>query len=317
MTMINDQRIAVVVPCYNESTQILRVLQTMPAEVDRVYVIDDASPDDTAAVVRAYQPCDPRIELLVHPVNQGVGGAIASGYKAALAERMDVTVVMAGDGQMDPTDFPAIVEPVLSGHYDYAKGNRLFSGEAWNMIPRVRYLGNAMLSLLTKIASGYWHIADSQSGYTAISLHGLEAINWDLMYKRYGQPNDLLVRLNIADMRVTDVPIRPVYGIGEKSGIRPLRMIPQLSWLIFRLFFYRLLHKYVIQDFHPLVFFYAFGLTLFPPGFVFGIYLLGLRLFFGPIAGTSAMFATLLTLMGLQFLLFAMLFDQEQNKHLK
>lgn len=185
------------------------------------------------------------------------------------------------------------------------------------MIPRMRYLGNATLSLLTKIASGYWHIADSQSGYTAISLRGLEAINWDLMYKRYGQPNDLLVRLNIADMRVTDVPIRPVYGIGEKSGIRPLRMIPQLAWLIARLFFYRLLHKYVIKDFHPLLFFYTFGLMLFPVGFLFGTYLVIVRLLSGPIAGTSAMFAALLTLMGLQFLLFAMLFDQEQNKHLK
>lgn len=315
--MIQEKRIAVVVPCYNESTQILRVLETMPVEVDRVLVIDDASADDTVSLVRSYLPTDPRIMLIVHPVNQGVGGSIASGYQAALAERMDVTVVMAGDGQMDPADFPAIVAPVLSGRCDYAKGNRLFTGEAWTMIPRVRYLGNAMLSLLTKIASGYWHIADSQSGYTAINLRALEVIDWDLMYRRYGQPNDLLVRLNIADMRVTDVPIRPVYGIGEKSGIRPLRMIPRLSWLITRLFFYRLLHKYVIKDFHPLLFFYAFGLLLFPPGLLFGLYLLGHRLFDGPIAGTSAMFAAFLTIMGLQFLLFAMLFDQEQNKHLK
>ncbi len=315
--MNHGQRVAVVVPCYNESTQILRVFKTMPAEVDRIYVIDDASPDDTAGIVRTYQPQDPRITLIVHPDNQGVGGAIASGYQAALAERMDVTVVMAGDGQMDPADFPAIVAPVVSGRYDYAKGNRLFTGEAWHMIPRVRYLGNAMLSLLTKIASGYWHIADSQSGYTAINLRGLEAIDWNLMYKRYGQPNDLLVRLNIADMRVTDVPIRPVYGIGEKSGIRPLRMIPRLSWLIIRLFFYRLQQKYVIKDFHPLLFFYAFGLLLFPVGFLLGTYLVIERIVAGPIAGTSAMFAALLTLMGLQFLLFAMLFDQEQNKHLK
>jgi glycosyltransferase involved in cell wall biosynthesis len=315
--MIDNSTIAVVVPCYNEETQILRVLMTMPAEVDRVYVIDDASPDNTAPVIRDYQPQDQRVQLIVHPVNQGVGGAIATGYKAALADGMACTVVMAGDGQMDPADFGAICEPVLSGAYDYAKGNRLFSGEAWDMIPRVRYLGNAMLSLLTKIASGYWHVADSQSGYAAISLKALKAIDWDLMYKRYGQPNDLLVRLNIAEMRVTDVPIRPVYGIGEKSGIRPLRMIPRLSWLITRLFFYRMLRKYVIQDFHPLVFFYMAGLVMFPLGSLFGLYLLGERLFVGPIAGTSAMFAAFLTIMGLQFLLFAMLFDQENGRHLK
>ena len=315
--MLNTQRIAVVIPCYNEETQIQRVLETIPQQVDRIFVVDDASVDATVAVVEQYQPRDSRVSLIVLTDNQGVGGAIAAGYKAALAGRYDCTVVMAGDGQMDPADFPAIVEPVIARGYDYAKGNRLFSGEAWHMIPRVRYLGNAMLSLLTKIASGYWHIADSQSGYTAISLHGLESIDWDLMYKRYGQPNDLLVRLNIAEMRVVDVPIRPVYGIGEKSGIRPLRMIPGLSWLITRLFFYRLLHKYVIKDFHPLLVFYAVGLLVFPPGLLFGLYLVLLRLLSGPIAGTSALFAAMLTIMGLQFLLFAMLFDQEQNKHLK
>ncbi|MBK1718638.1 glycosyltransferase family 2 protein [Thiocystis violacea] len=315
--MMQDRRIAVVVPCYNEATQIRRVLDTMPAEVDRVYVIDDASQDDTVRIVREYLSKDPRVHLIVHEQNQGVGGSIATGYKQAVAEGMDVAVVMAGDGQMDPADFLAIVAPVLDGGYDYAKGNRLFSGEAWEMIPRVRYLGNAMLSLLTKIASGYWHIADSQSGYTAIGQRALEAIDWDQMYKRYGQPNDLLVRLNVAEMRVTDVPIRPVYGIGEKSGIRPLRMIPRLSWLIIRLFFYRMLHKYVIQDFHPLLFFYVLGILLFPPGFLFGFYLVVFRIFIGTIAETSALFAVFLTIMGLQFLLFAMLFDLENNRHLK
>lgn len=315
--MIQRKHIAVVVPCYNEENQIPRVLSSVPVEVDRVYVIDDASADNTVQVVRDYQHKDARVQLIVHPQNQGVGGAIATGYKAALADGMDCTVVMAGDGQMDPADFGAICAPVISGEYDYAKGNRLFSGEAWDMIPRVRYLGNAVLSLLTKIASGYWHIADSQSGYTAISLKALKAVDWDRMYKRYGQPNDLLVRLNIAEMRVTDVPIRPVYGIGERSGIRPLRMIPRLSWLVIRLFFYRMLQKYVIQDFHPLLFFYAAGLVMFPLGCLFGLWLLGYRLFAGPIAGTSAIFAAFLTIMGLQFLLFAMLFDQENGRDLK
>lgn len=315
--MITNSRIAVVVPCFNEGTQINRVLDTMPADVDCIYVIDDASEDNTADLVRKRVSKDPRIRLIEHPSNQGVGGAIATGYQAALADDMDIAVVMAGDGQMDPADFQAIVEPVLNHGYDYAKGNRLFSGEAWEMIPRVRYLGNAMLSLLTKIASGYWHIADSQSGYTAINRRALEAIDWEKMYKRYGQPNDLLVRLNIANMRVKDVPIRPVYGIGEQSGIRPLRMIPQLSWLITRLFFYRMLHKYVVKDFHPLVFFYGFGFLFLVPGMLFGFYLLMLRLFSGPIAETSALFAAFSSIMGLQFLLFAMLFDQQNNQHLK
>jgi glycosyltransferase involved in cell wall biosynthesis len=316
--MLFHQRLAVVVPCYNEQVLIRRVIETMPASVDRIFVVDDKSSDHTAGVVQEYVDKAPaRIVLLRHAENQGVGGAIATGYKAALAERFDLTVVMAGDAQMDPAELPAIVDPVARGECDYTKGNRLFSGEAWDMIPRVRYLGNAMLSLLTKIASGYWHVADSQSGYTAISLKALETIDWDQMYKRYGQPNDLLVRLNIHDFRVRDVPIRPIYGIGEKSGIRPLRMIPRLALLLHRLFWYRMVQKYVIRDFHPLLFFYLAGAALFPTGLLFGIYLFVMRIVSGPIAATSALFAMFLLMSGLQFLLFAMWMDMDHNKALR
>lgn len=316
--MFEDRTVAVVVPCYNEQSLIRKVIETMPDSVDQIFVVDDQSTDETAAVAQEYVGRAPeRVVLIRHAVNQGVGGAIASGYKAALAERFDVTVVMAGDAQMDPDELPAIVGPVARGECDYTKGNRLFSGEAWDMIPRVRYLGNAMLSLLTKIASGYWHVADSQSGYTAIDLKALETIDWDQMYKRYGQPNDLLVRLNIHGFRVWDVPIRPIYGIGEKSGIRPLRMIPRLALLLNRLFWYRMVQKYVIRDFHPLLFFYAAGSVLFPTGLLFGLYLFLLRVFHGPVAATSALFAMFLFLSGLQFLLFAMWMDMENNKELR
>jgi glycosyltransferase involved in cell wall biosynthesis len=316
--MLFNQRLAVVVPCYNEQVLIRRVIETMPDSVDRIFVVDDKSTDDTARVVQEYLDKAPeRIVLIRHAENQGVGGAIASGYKAALAERFDVTVVMAGDAQMDPAELPAIVDPVARGECDYTKGNRLFSGEAWEMIPRVRYLGNAMLSLLTKIASGYWHVADSQSGYAAIGLKALETIDWDQMYKRYGQPNDLLVRLNIHGLRVRDVPIRPIYGIGEKSGIRPLRMIPRLAMLLHRLFWYRMVQKYVIRDFHPLLFFYTFGIALFTPGLLLGLYLFFKRIIEGPIAVTSAMFAVFLFITGLQLLLFAMWMDMENNRHLR
>jgi glycosyltransferase involved in cell wall biosynthesis len=316
--MIGGKTVAVVVPCYNESLLVGRVIETMPAFVDRIFVVDDRSPDNTAEIVAGYVRSDPsRVVLIRHQANQGVGGAIASGYKAARDEGIDVTAVMAGDAQMDPAELEAIVGPVLRGECDYTKGNRLFSGEAWEMIPRVRYLGNAMLSLLTKVASGYWHVADSQSGYTAIGLAALRAIDWDLMYKRYGQPNDLLVRLNIHEFRVRDVPIRPIYGIGEKSGIRPLRMIPRLAFLLHRLFWYRMVQKYVIRDFHPLLFFYVIGLTLLTPGLILGGWLFVKRLLVGPIATTSAMFAMFLFIAGMQLLLFAMWMDMDRNKHLR
>jgi glycosyltransferase involved in cell wall biosynthesis len=316
--LFEKSSVGVVVPCYNEELLVTTVLDTMPDFVDRIYVIDDLSNDATVATVKRYIAQHPdRVELIVHEVNQGVGGAIATGYKAALADRMDVTAVMAGDAQMDPDDLSRVVAPVARGECDYTKGNRLFRGDAWEIIPRVRYLGNSMISLLTKIASGYWHVADTQSGYTAINLIALKRIDWDQMYKRYGQPNDLLVRLNIWKFRVRDVNVRPIYDIGEKSGIKPLRMIPQLLWLLWRLFMYRMVQKYVIRDFHPLLFFYAVGLTLFPAGSLFGTYLLLRRLLVGPVAETSALFAAFLLIMGLQFLLFAMWFDMEYNKDLK
>jgi hypothetical protein len=224
---------------------------------------------------------------------------------------------MAGDNQMDPADLPAILDPVVHDQADYSKGNRLFTGDAWNQIPRVRYLGNSMLSLLTKIASGYWHVADSQSGYTAINLKALKAINWDEMYKRYGQPNDLLVRLNIASMLVCDVPVRPVYNIGEKSGVKPVRLIPKLTWLLFKLFLLRMTQKYVIRDFHPLIFFYIMGFIL----LFFSLPLSG-RMFYwwyitGNIPPINALAVMFSVITGLQLFLFAMWFDMEYNRHLR
>lgn len=316
--MFLGKSVGVVIPAFNEEQLISKVVDTIPSFVDRIFVVDDCSSDNTPAVVLEHVNRNPaRVTLLRHEVNSGVGGAIATGYKAALSERLDVTAVMAGDAQMDPAELGDIVTPVARDECDYCKGNRLFSGEAWQMIPRVRYLGNAMLSLLTKIASGYWHIADSQSGYTAINLRALETIDWNKMYKRYGQPNDLLVRLNIYGFRVRDVPITPIYGIGEKSGIRPLRMIPRLSWLLVQLFWLRMVQKYVIRDFHPLLFFYISGITFFTPGALFGLYLFAKRILIGPVAATSAMFAMFLFITGLQLLLFAMWMDMEYNKHLR
>jgi glycosyltransferase involved in cell wall biosynthesis len=316
--LFEQARIGVVVPCYNEELLIGRVIETMPDFVDRIYIVDDCSGDGTVEIARGYAAKDAdRIRIIIHESNQGVGGAIASGYKAALEERMDVTSVMAGDAQMDPEDLAAILRPVVRGECDYAKGNRLFTGDVWRIMPRVRYLGNSMISLLTKIASGYWHVADSQSGYTAISLAVLKTIDWDKMYKHYGQPNDLLVRLNIYSFRVRDVTVRPVYNIGERSGIKPLRMIPRLSWLLWRLFLYRMLQKYVIRDFHPLLFFYTLGLALFPSGALLGVYLLVYRLTAGPVSGTTALFAAFLIITGLQFLFFAMWFDMDYNKNLR
>ncbi len=315
--MYKDKTVCVVIPCHNEETQIEMVISSMPEYVDHMIVVDDLSKDQTVEVIKNIRKRDQRIILIQHQANQGVGGAIANGYKWARDNDMDMAVVMAGDGQMNPDDLPALLDPVASGEADYSKGNRLFTGEAFKKIPTVRYIGNGFLSLFTKIASGYWNIADSQSGYTVINKKALASIDWDQMYKRYGQPNDILVRLNVENFRVKDVPIEPVYNIGEKSGIRIHKVIFTIGWLLTRLFFWRMKEKYIIRDFHPLVFFYLIG-------FAFGITttLLFLRVFViwymtAHIPSVNALAAMFSFMSATQFSLFAMWFDMEANKHLK
>jgi len=318
--MLDGKRIGVVVPAYNEEKLIGRVIETMPDFVDRIYVVDDCSRDGTSDRVRSYleQPSlNGRLELIRHTANQGVGAAIVTGYRKAAEEGMDVAAVMAGDAQMDPAELERVVEPVVRGEADYVKGNRLFTGEAWQIIPKHRYLGNAFLSLMTKIASGYWHVADSQTGYTAISTGAIRLLPLEKLYPRYGYPNHLLVMLNVFNQRVRDVPVRPVYNVGERSGIRLRKVIPVLTWLLTRCFFWRLKEKYVIRDFHPLVFFYLLGIALFPVGLLSGLYLVYHRLFVGPVAATSALFSVFLFVSGLQSLFFAMWFDMEYNKDLR
>jgi glycosyltransferase involved in cell wall biosynthesis len=313
--VLEGKRVAVVVPAYNEEELVAATLQGIPGFVDRIYVVDDASTDATAERVRAAG--DPRVELIVHDRNRGVGAAVVSGYKRALAERMDATAVMAGDNQMDPDELEGLALPVVRGELDYAKANRLFTGSAWRLIPRNRYLGNAVLSFLTKIASGYWHVADSQAGYTVLSLRVLRLLDLDRIYTSSGFPNDLLVHLNVWNARVRDFPSRPIYGVGERSGIRIRRVVPRISWLLWKGFFWRLREKYVIRDFHPLVFFYFLGFLMSLAGLVLGIVETVLRIMGHGITPATIVLVALLLISGSQFTLFAMWFDMESNKDLR
>jgi glycosyltransferase involved in cell wall biosynthesis len=315
--MYDGKSVAVVVPAHDEEALLAQTLTGIPEFVDRIYVVDDASRDATQDRANEAASSDPRIAVIVHERNQGVGAAILSGYARALVDRVDVTCVMAADNQMDPADLAALVEPVARGEVDYAKANRLITGQAWQLIPKHRYLGNAVLSLLTKIASGYWHVADSQSGYTAIALPTLERLDLDRIYRRYGFPNDMLVHLNVQNARVRDVPSRPIYGVGERSGIKLRKVVPRISWLLWKGFFWRMREKYVIRDFHPLVFFYFFGLALSVAGFGLGVALIVLRSLGHGITAATGVLVALLLIFGSQFTLFAMWFDMESNKDLR
>jgi glycosyltransferase involved in cell wall biosynthesis len=314
--VVEGKRVAVVVPAFEEALLVAGTIRGIPDFVDLVVVVDDCSSDGT--VERARETRDQRLEVIRHDENRGVGAAIATGYARCRELGVDVTCVMAADNQMDPSELAALVGPVARGEVEYAKANRLVSGEAWNLIPRARYLGNAVLSLLTKIASGYWHVADSQAGYTAVSLGALRRLDLERLYRRYGFPNDMLVHLNVQNARVRDVPSRPIYGVGEQSGIRVHRVAPRIAWLLFKGFWWRMTQKYVIRDFHPLVFFYALGGLMTVVGLVLGVIVACSRIFWGnEITTATVVLVALLLVSGTQFTLFAMWFDQEANKELR
>jgi len=315
--MYRDRSIGIVVPAYNEERMIVPTVTTMPPYVDKIIVVDDCSPDRTSEVVKELAKNDPRVVLIRHETNHGVGGAISTGYIWCRDHDMDIAVVMAGDNQMDPDDLPTLLDPVVENRTDYSKGNRLITGEAWQKIPHTRYLGNSALSFMTKIASGYWHVTDSQTGYTALNKKALCMLPLENIYPRYGMPNDFLVTLNIYNMRVMDVPINPVYHVGGKSGIRIRRVLFTLSFLVARLFLRRMVQKYIIRDFHPLIFFYVFGFGM----LLFDIPLL-VRFFVlwahqGQVPEITALALMFCTFLGILAIMFAMLFDMEANRELK
>jgi glycosyltransferase involved in cell wall biosynthesis len=230
--MWKGRRIAVVVPAYNEVGKIARTVRSIPGFVDHVLVVDDASEDGTDRIVRRMRRRG--LTVFVHERNRGVGAAIATGYTAALEAGADVTAVMAGDSQMDPADLAALLEPVASGNADYAKGNRFEWPGVYRAMPWSRTLGNVVLSHLTRLASGYDRVFDSQCGYTAANRRGLSIILSGPVFPRYGYPNDVLCRLGAYGARVVDVPVRPVYGPEWRSGIRISRVVGPLLRLLLR-----------------------------------------------------------------------------------
>ncbi len=313
---IDGITVAVLIPAYNEERQIGSVLGSLPEYVDHIVVVDDASTDDTRTVVADLAREDPRIRLVGLDENLGVGGAIAIAYRLARDEGYDIAVTVDGDGQMDPQEMTTLIQPILDDVADYTKGNRLTDAVSWRLIPPVRLFGNAVLSLLTKIASGYWLVADSQSGYTAAGRYALEHIDWDSLYHSYGRPNDILVLANMADCRVADVPIRPVYGVGERSSMRILKVTFTISWLLFRRFWWRIFRKHLVRDFHPLLFFYLFATLLSALGTGFSIRLLWIWATAGFVPQITALASAFFWITAFNSMFFAFWMDMQANEHL-
>jgi glycosyltransferase involved in cell wall biosynthesis len=247
--------ISVIVPAYNEEFHIKKMLSDIPSLVDSIIVVNDGSTDNTKQIVTKLQKEDSRISLINHPKNMGLGTALITGYVESLRLRNDITVVMAGDNQMDPLDLENIVKPIILDEADYVKGNRLFRSDVKDVMPGYRYIGNSLLTFLSKFATGYWHVTDPQCGYTAISLEALQRIPINSMTKGYGYNAHILQMLNIANMRVTDVEVRPIYG-PNTTKIKLRRYVPLIIKLLSKLFMKRLITNYLWKDFHPLILFY-------------------------------------------------------------
>lgn len=303
--------IGVVVPAYNEEKLIEETINGIPKYVKKIYIIDDSSTDSTPEILK--RMADSRILSVRHEKNQGVGAAIITGYKWSLEDDIDIVAVMAGDNQMDPEQLPSLLMPVIEGRADYTKGNRLISKDFRQGMSKWRSIGNAILTMITKIGSGYWHIMDPQNGYTAISRQTLEIIDLDSIYPYYGYCNDILMKLNTFGRRVEDVAMPARYG-REKSKIKYSKFIVKVAPMIFRGFLWRLKTKYIVQDFHPLVLFYTASMALLPAGVIFSMWILIQKLYHNPVSQNFPLLAVFMTLMGLQFLLFAMLFDMQADK---
>ena len=308
--MYRNRTIAAVVPAYKEEALIGTVITTMPDYVDHIVVVDDCSPDNTSAAAEAVG--DPRVTVIRHETNTGVGGAIITGHRKAGELGADIDVVMAGDAQMDPRYLPDLLEPIIEGGLGFAKANRFFSFQSFQSMPRYRIFGNIILSFLTKLASGYWHLFDPQNGYTAITQDTLRRLPLDRIASRYSFENDLLINLNILRVPAIDVPIPAVYG-NEVSSIKLKRVIPELLRLLIFGFWRRFFFKYVLWSFSPIALFVLMGLFLSIFGTGWGIFVVINTL--GPPEATagSVLLSVAPLLVGVQMLLYALMLDIQES----
>ena len=292
--------LAVIVPAHNEAAHIGPVLESMPQEVDRVFVVDDASTDGTAEVVGRI--ADNRIRVLRHDTNRGVGAAMRTGYRAAIEEGFDLVAKMDADGQMRPEELARLIEPFHMGIADYTKGNRFYFRNATLGMPAHRSFGNSALSFMTKLASGYWHVFDSQCGYTVASVPFLELLDLDQIADDYFFENDMLICMNALNARVVDVPVTTIYG-AEVSGVRTHRVAFNFPPRLVSGGLRRFWRKQLVTDFSPIAILSLSGLALGLFGAVFGAYHWWESVVTGNAATTgTVMIAVLPLIVGIQLL---------------
>lgn len=296
------ERVAAVLPCYRCKDQVLRVLSRIGPEVWRIYVVDDACPEGTGAWVETHVS-DPRVRVLRHDRNQGVGGAVITGYRAALEEGAQIVVKLDGDGQMDPALIPRFIAPILQERADYTKGNRFFTLRSLSGMPRVRLLGNAMLSFIAKLSTGYWSLFDVTNGYTAVHARLLPYLELDRVSRRYFFETDMLFRLGTLRAAVVDVPMDAVYA-DERSNLRVARVLPEFAGKHMVNLCKRLAYNYFLRDVSVASLELVAGAGLLGFGVAFGLSTWAQALQTGvPTPLGTIMLSALPTLVGLQMLL--------------
>jgi glycosyltransferase involved in cell wall biosynthesis len=305
---MHTESIAVVIPSYKVTRHILEVIASIGPEVSRIYVVDDKCPEGSGALVRE-QCTDARVVVLEHEENQGVGGAVMTGYRAAIVDGARVIVKIDGDGQMDPALIPGFVAPILAGDADYTKGNRFFNLEHIREMPAVRLLGNAMLSLLTKLSSGYWDLFDPTNGYTAIHADCARYLPFEKISRRYFFESDMLFRLNTLGAVVVDVPMDAVYG-DEVSNLKVSKVVSEFAAKHVRNFLKRLFYNYYLRNMSLASIELPLGLALVSFGSVFGAlhWLRSAQSDVATPAGT-VMMAALPIIMGIQLVLAFLAYD--------
>ncbi|MBI5815634.1 MAG: glycosyltransferase family 2 protein [Nitrospinae bacterium] len=301
-------RIAVVIPCYKVGDMALGVIERIGPEVNSIYVVDDACPEKIGQ--RVQEKCrDPRVRVLFHDINQGVGGAVMTGYAKALEEGADIIVKLDGDGQMDPAMIPRLVKPLIDEEADYSKGNRFFSLEAARSMPAVRWFGNIGLSFLAKLSTGYWDIFDPANGFTAINATVLRLLPMEKISRRYFFETDMLFRLNTIQAVVADMPMNAKYG-DEKSGLSVTSSFFEFSARHIANLFKRIIYNYYLRDFNIASLELAAGLAMGSFGTVFGLYhwITSVARGEAATAGT-VMLAALPVILGAQLILAFLSFD--------
>ncbi|HXJ80543.1 MAG TPA: glycosyltransferase family 2 protein [Candidatus Methylomirabilis sp.] len=305
------RRVAVIIPAYRAAETIEKVLAGIPDWVDAIYVVDDASPDAMASRVRAAS--DPRLELLTHDVNQGVGGAMMTGYRHALGQRIDISVKMDADGQMDPAYLAELIAPLIAGRADYTKGNRFHDARALREMPLGRKIGNAGLSFLIKAAGGQWHVFDPTNGYTAIHRVALSALDFGELHPRYFFESSMLIALKRLRAVVEDVPIPARYR-DEQSSLNAGRALTEFPYLLLRHGLRRIIWQYFVADFNAVSLFLVCGTPLIAFGVIFGLYHWIDNYARGVLTPTgTVMLAVLPLILGFQLLLQGLVLDIQQR----